>query len=89
MILFNVFENKTILITGHTGFKGSWLATWLNFLGANVVGLSKGLTGNPSNFEVSIFEKKTENFFEDIRNLNAVEKIILDVKPDFLFHRLF
>ena len=86
MILFNVFENKTILITGHTGFKGSWLAIWLKLLGAHVVGLSKGLTGNPSNFGVSRVEKKTENFFEDIRNLNAVEKIIRDVKPDFIFH---
>ena len=55
MILFNVLS--FILITGHTGFKGSWLAIWLKLLGANVVGLSKGLIGNPSNFEASRVEK--------------------------------
>ena len=54
----SVFENKTILITGHTGFKGSWLAMWLKFLGANVVGLSIGVPSDPSNFEACRVEKK-------------------------------
>ena len=82
----NVFENKTILITGHTGFKGSWLAMWLKFLGANVVGLSIGVPSDPSNFEASRVKKKIKNYFEDIRNLKALEKIVKDVSPDFIFH---
>ena len=48
-----VFRNKVILVTGHTGFKGSWLCIWLNYLGAKVVGLSHQTLRNPSNFSVS------------------------------------
>ena len=82
----NVFENKTVLITGHTGFKGSWLAMWLKVLGANIIGLSKGVPSDPSNFDACRVEKKIENYFEDIRNFKAVEKIVMDVSPDFIFH---
>ena len=54
--MVNLFEgkykNKTILLTGHTGFKGSWLGYWLNKLGANVIGFSDKIMGAPNHFEI-------------------------------------
>ena len=46
----NIFKNKTILISGHTGFKGSWLSLWLENLGAKVVGISLDIPTTPSNW---------------------------------------
>ena len=51
--LKNFYRNKKILVTGHTGFKGSWLALWLKLLGAKVVGISKDIPTKPSNFLTS------------------------------------
>ena len=45
---FDIYRNKRVMITGHTGFKGSWLTLWLNMLGAKVLGYSIGLPTNPS-----------------------------------------
>ncbi len=42
------FKGKTVIVTGHTGFKGSWLTLWLISLGANVIGISSGVPGGPS-----------------------------------------
>ena len=53
----NIFENKTILITGHTGFKGSWLSLWLYSLGANVIGISDNIPTSPSNFSILKLDK--------------------------------
>ena len=55
--LIDCFKNKKVLITGHTGFKGSWLALWLNNIGANVLGISKDIPTNPSHFEHLKFKK--------------------------------
>ena len=51
--LESIYKGKTIIITGHTGFKGSWLSIWLSRLGAKVVGLSIDIPCQPSNFEVN------------------------------------
>ena len=54
----NIYKGKKIIITGHTGFKGSWLSTWLISLGADVVGISKDIPTSPSMFvELGIEEK--------------------------------
>ena len=82
----NIYKNKKVLITGHTGFKGSWLTTWLLKLGANVVGVSKDIPTNPSMFKELNLEEKIKHYEEDIRDLSKVTEIILDEKPDFLFH---
>ena len=55
-----VFKNKRILITGHTGFKGSWLSLWFKSLGAEVLGISKDIPTNPSHFKLINLEKKDE-----------------------------
>lgn len=82
----NVYKNKTVLITGHTGFKGSWLTTWLLKLGANVIGISKDIPSNPAMFEVLKLEDKIQHHLEDIRDLETITSIITSSKPDFLFH---
>ena len=85
--MFNdLYKNKKVLITGHTGFKGSWLTVWLLKLGANVVGVSKNIPTTPSMFEELELESKIKHYKEDIRNLTALHQIVKDEKPDFLFH---
>lgn len=82
----NIYKNKKILITGHTGFKGTWLTTWLLKLGANVIGISKDIPTHPAMFEVLQLEDKIRHYQQDIRDLSAITAIITDTKPDFLFH---
>lgn len=81
-----VYKNKKVLVTGHTGFKGTWLVSWLLKLGANVVGISKDIPTNPSMFEALKLEEKITHYMEDIRNQEAIQAIIENEKPDFLFH---
>ena len=82
----NIYKNKKVLVTGHTGFKGSWLTVWLLKLGARVVGVSKDIPTNPSVFEILDLKNKIKHYFEDIRNLEKMKQIIVDENPDFLFH---
>ena len=80
----NIYKDKKILITGHTGFKGTWLTIWLLRLGATIVGISKDVPTNPSMFKE--LELKIKSLQEDIRDLPKMIEIISDEKPDFLFH---
>ena len=82
----NIYNKKKVLITGHTGFKGSWLTTWLVNLGADVTGVSKDIPTTPSMFESLNIENKINHYFEDIRNYDALSQIIKSEKPDFIFH---
>ena len=82
----NPYQNKKVLITGHTGFKGSWLTTWLLRLGATVVGISKDILTNPSMFEILGLKDKIRHHSFDIRALNLLKNTIQKEKPDFIFH---
>lgn len=82
----NLFHNKKVLVTGHTGFKGSWLVSWLLKMGANVVGVSKDVPTQPSMFEELGLEAKMTHYLEDIRDLGKMKEIIINEKPEFLFH---
>ncbi len=82
----NQYSGKKILITGHTGFKGTWLTTWLLELGATVVGVSKDIPTTPSMFEVLGLENKIKHYIQDIRDSQKLESIITEEKPDFIFH---
>jgi CDP-glucose 4,6-dehydratase len=82
----NIFKNKTILISGHTGFKGSWLALWLENLGAQVVGISLDIPTTPSNFVASSLESFIKDHRVDVKSLEAVSSIVNQVQPDFVFH---
>lgn len=82
----NIYSGKKVLITGHTGFKGSWLTAWLLKLGANVIGVSKDIPTKPSMFEELGLANRISHHVADIRNLEAMKTIILSERPDFLFH---
>jgi CDP-glucose 4,6-dehydratase len=82
----NTFKNKKVLITGNTGFKGSWLSAWLLNLGADVYGISNDIPTKPSMFEVLNLKDKVTHYKEDIRNSKAIIDIVKDIKPDFMFH---
>ena len=82
----NIFQNKKILITGHTGFKGSWLTAWLKELGAHVTGIALEPQSDPSNFIVSGLDQGIQDLRVDLRNKNLVQQAFLSAKPDFVFH---
>tara|TARA_Y100000590_G_scaffold175838_2_gene200932 strand:- start:4777 stop:5877 length:1101 start_codon:yes stop_codon:yes gene_type:complete len=81
-----LFKNKKIIITGHTGFKGSWLAAWLKLLGADIMGISLKPSTRPSHFDVAEIKRGIKDVRLDIRNKKKIEKKILSFKPDFIFH---
>tara|TARA_B100000886_G_C20396678_1_gene480680 strand:- start:446 stop:1537 length:1092 start_codon:yes stop_codon:yes gene_type:complete len=82
----NIFYKKKIIITGHTGFKGSWLTLWLLSLGADICGISLNPITNPSHFELLNLRKKISHNIIDIRNYRKIEKIIIKFKPNYIFH---
>lgn len=86
MMLENKFSGKTVLISGHTGFKGSWLSIWLNLLDAKVIGLSNGIPTDPSNFIASNVKSIVEESCVDIRDAKAVREVVQKYQPDFIFH---
>jgi CDP-glucose 4,6-dehydratase len=83
---FQLFKHKKVLITGHTGFKGSWLALWLGSLGARVVGLALEAPTEPSHFKVTGLSGIIDNHLLDIRDGNALKELVLKIQPDFVFH---
>ncbi len=85
-MLKSTFKGKTVLITGHTGFKGSWLSIWLVSLGAKVVGLSLDVPSNPSNFNASKVHGLIRDCRIDICDSRLVMGIVEDCQPDFVFH---
>ena len=82
----DVYKNKKVLITGHTGFKGTWLTTWLINLGAEVIGISKDTPTQPSMFDILELENKIRHHLIDVRDFNSLSQVIASEKPDFVFH---
>lgn len=82
----DVYKNKKVLITGNTGFKGSWLTIWLLKLGAKVYGISNEIPTAPSIFESHKLKDKIDYFETDIRDLEAIKRLINKIQPDFVFH---
>ena len=74
-------KDKTILITGHTGFKGSWLSLWLTHLGAKVIGVSVDIPSIPSNFSASLVKDVVQDHCIDIRDSNAITALIKKTQP--------
>ena len=73
-------------MTGHTGFKGSWVTTWLLKLGAEVIGVSKDVPTQPAMFDELDLGRKIKHIRADIRDLEAMQEIISLEAPDFVFH---
>jgi len=82
----DLYRGKKVLVTGHTGFKGSWLSEWLLALGAEVTGFSLPPPTNPSLFEQLGLGGRIRHLEGDVRDLDAVVRAIDDVRPDFVFH---
>ena len=82
----DTFQGKTIWLSGHTGFKGAWLARWLVRLGAKVHGFALPPATTPSVFAQLEIEKIIAHEIGDVRDATAVKKSILRVQPDFVFH---
>jgi CDP-glucose 4,6-dehydratase len=84
--LAKTFRGKRIFITGHTGFKGSWLSIWLKELGAEVLGYSLEPPSVPSNFDVTGLSGKVIHTPGDIRNYPYLTKFFKAFKPEIVFH---
>jgi CDP-glucose 4,6-dehydratase len=82
----NIYNNKTVLITGHTGFKGSWLAIWLKELGANVVGYALAPPSVPNNFEATKLQERITHIHGDIRDIDRLMGTFRKHRPEFVFH---
>ena len=80
------WKGKKVLITGHTGFKGSWLSLWLQSSGAEVVGISLEPPTTPSLYEQAEIAKGMVSLREDIRNLEKIKSIFIEHKPEIVFH---
>ena len=83
---YQKFRNKTVIVTGHTGFKGSWLTCWLVLLGAKIIGLSIDIPSNPSHFNAIKLKRKITHKKIDIRNLKILKKTFKKYQPDYVFH---
>jgi len=80
------FAGKRVVVTGHTGFKGSWLCEWLLSLGAEVTGLALEPDTTPSLFEQLGLRDRLTHVVGDIRSQETVSRVLAAAKPDFLFH---
>ena len=86
MKLIKNFSGKKVLVTGHTGFKGTWLAIWLKKLGASVHGVSLNIPSQPSNFDVSNLSSQLNDNRLDIRDSKSLTALVKKIQPDFVFH---
>ena len=82
----DIYKGKKVLVTGHTGFKGSWLVAWLEKLGAEVVGVSDDIPTKPSNYLVSEVGVNIEDVRLDVSDTNALSEVVTRFQPDFVFH---
>ena len=82
----NFWKNKKVLLTGHTGFKGSWLSLWLQKLQVDLVGFSKSVPTQPSLFELADVGKNMTSIMKDVRNIQDVSDTIKQHKPDIVIH---
>lgn len=81
------WESKKVLITGHTGFKGSWLALWLQHLGADVYGYSSFLpVSQPNLYEIAQVSESMNSMYGDILDFEKLQSFILRIQPDIIFH---
>jgi CDP-glucose 4,6-dehydratase len=80
------WRGRRVLVTGHTGFKGSWLCYWLTRMGARVVGLALPPNTDPNLFSEAAIGSRVESLIVDIRDLEATRSAIIGARPEILFH---
>ena len=84
--LSEAYRGRSVLITGHTGFKGGWLASWLKALGAKVRGYALPPEGDPNLFEAARVFEGIASSYGDIRHRAAVDRVFADARPEIVFH---
>jgi CDP-glucose 4,6-dehydratase len=82
----DLYKGRRVLVTGDTGFKGSWLALWLHELGAQITGMALPPNTEPSHFQLLALDKIIHHIDGDIRNLKEVKKVFQQAKPHIVFH---
>jgi CDP-glucose 4,6-dehydratase len=85
-LLKKTYNGRRVLITGHTGFKGSWLTTWMLGLGAHLCGYSIGVPTSPSLFQSAELAGQIRHETGDIRDFQKLRRLIHDFRPEFIFH---
>ena len=86
-MLKNFYKNKTILVTGHTGFKGAWLSLVLHYFGADVHGISLRPYDRRGNlYKILGLKKIVKSNYLDIRNMKKLDKKLQQIKPEMIFH---
>jgi CDP-glucose 4,6-dehydratase len=86
MAFSNIYKGKRVLVTGHTGFKGSWLSEWLLSLGADVTGFALPPATEPALFDQLGLAQRLRHVVGDVRDLAAVRRVVEETQPDFVFH---
>ena len=82
----NFWKNKKVLLTGHTGFKGSWLSIWLKKLEVELIGFSKDIPTEPSLFKLAEVSENMISIIGDIKNFSLIQKTIQENQPDIIIH---
>ncbi len=82
----DAYRGRRVLVTGHTGFKGSWLVQWLLQLGAEVAGYSLNIPSQPSNFELLGLGRRLRHYVGDIRDPQRLSAAVDEFRPDVIFH---
>lgn len=86
MVSSSFWQDKRVLVTGHTGFKGSWLCLWLQYCGAKVTGFALAPPTQPSLFEQAQVANNMTSIIGDIRDLSELKKLMQQVQPEVVFH---
>lgn len=86
MVSGDFWRGKRVMVTGHTGFKGAWLCSWLNALGARLTGFSLAPETNPNLFALCGLESEMDSHLADVRDLAAVQTAFEGARPDIVFH---
>lgn len=86
MNIFEFYKGKTVLVTGHTGFKGSWMCKVLSMCGANVIGYATEPPTKPSLFEAAELEQKINSVIGDIRDLDKLNETMQKYRPEIVIH---
>ncbi|MEN9446745.1 MAG: hypothetical protein RJA25_34 [Bacteroidota bacterium] len=84
--LMKFWRGKNVLVTGHTGFKGSWLCLWLQSLGANCVGFSLEPPSQPNLFDITQISEKMKSIIGDIRNFELLQRTLQKYQPEIIIH---
>jgi CDP-glucose 4,6-dehydratase len=87
MSLENFYKGKRVLVTGHTGFKGSWLSIWLHEMGAEVIGVALSPQTDKDNYVLSGIGKRIKaDIIADIRDSALMQRIFDEYQPEIVFH---